>query len=264
MERTMTGRSKSLCSAVVLATVAGSLAACGDGNGGGGGRPPAVIVNRILATQLVGSADDGDSETAPDRYNGAADLDATDRRTKASSVAARFDRVSGKAEAEAFDPASNTLTSDVAIATSNNKVVSSLTVNGGGPFTFHIELDVDRVVVRNGATVEIQVVAAILDSQGSTVPGGGITNTSFLFRPNGAGGTEVIIQDDGENPDATEGNGDYDRTLSGPNGGIALRPGAYRLELDLRIRAIAPIQTGPDGRRDRAAVEAASATIRLR
>ena len=261
----MTGHSARMALMILLVSAAATLGACNDGNSNGGGaRPPAVIGGQIVRTQLVGSADDGDSETPADRYTGPRDLAAADRRTQATSVAPLSNRVAGAAAAEAFDPASPTLTNDAAIASSNNKVVSPLTVNGGGPFTFDIDLDVDRVDVRNGATVEIQVVAAILDNQGNAVPGGGITNTSFLFRPDGAGGTEVIIQDDGENPDVTQRNGDYDRTLSGPNGGIALQPGVYRLELDLRIRAIAPIQTGPDGRRDRAAVDAASARIRLR
>jgi hypothetical protein len=250
-------------SAAIVASACDDGEDGGGGGGGAGGGPAAQILNQILRTQLVGSADDGDSANQPDRYNGPGDLDATDQRTRSSSVAPAFNRVSGAAEAESFDPASQTLTDDAAVATSNNKVVSRLRVTRAIPLTFDIDLDVDRVEVRNGGTVEIQVVAAILDAQGNAVPGGGITNINFRFQPNAAGGIDVIVQDDAD-PENTEPNGDYDRTLSGPNGGIALQPGNYQIELDLRIRATAPIQTGPDGRRDRAAVESAKATIRLR
>lgn len=181
----MTGRMTGRRSAVLLSALTAVLAACGGGDGNGnrnGGQPAAMIVNRILDTQTVGTASDGDSETPPDRYNGPADLDAADRRTMSSSVVPTFDRVAGEAEAEAFDPASITLTEDRAIATSNNKVVTRLTVNAARPLTFDIDLDVDDVVARNDATVEIQVVASVLDDRGNTIPGAAITNTSFLFR----------------------------------------------------------------------------------
>jgi hypothetical protein len=53
-------------------------------------------------------------------------------------------------------------------------------------------------------------------------------------------------------------------TLSGPSGGINLPPANYRLELDLRITARAPVRVDDAGERDPAAVDAAKATIRLR
>lgn len=74
----------------------------------------------------------------------------------------------------------------------------------------------------------------------------------------------VIVGGDTANPDSTQGNGDYNRTLSGPSGGIALQPGNDQIELDLRITARAPIQVGAEGQRHRASVQGAKATIKLR
>ncbi len=222
------------------------------------------IVDNIISTQIVGDADDADSTTPPQRYMGPADLDAEDQRTKASSVQPKFNEVAGAAEAESLDPSANTVTGDVAVANSFNKVVSEFRVNNNGNFTFDIALDVDQVQLRHDGTVTIQVAAAILDSQGVTVPNGGITNIAFEFRRNASGGTDVIIAGDTANPDSTQPSGDYNRTLSGPSGGINLQAGSYRLELDLRITARAPVQVGDDGQRHRAAVRAAKATIKLR
>jgi predicted nucleic acid-binding Zn-ribbon protein len=224
----------------------------------------AEIVDNIISTQILGSADDGDSENPRDDYRGPADLDAEDRLTKASSVQPKFNEVAGSAEAEPRDPAANTVVGDEAVAKSFNKVVSELRVRKNGNYTFNIDLDVNNVQLRHDGTVTIQVAAAVLNSQGVSVPNGGITNITFEFKRNAAGATDVIIAGDTANPDSTQANGDYNKTLSGPSGGINLQPGIYRLEFDLRITARAPVQIGNDGQRHRASVESAKATISLR
>jgi hypothetical protein len=224
----------------------------------------ATIVENIISTQILGDADDADSTTPADRYKGLADLDAEDQRTRALSVEPKFNEVSGKAEAESLDPAANTVTGDEALANSFNKVVSELQVSKKGTFTFDITFDVDRVEIRHNGTVAIQVAAAILNNQGIAVPNGGIANIDFEFRQNADGDVEVILNGDMDNPDSVPSNGNYNRKLSGPGGGVKLVAGNYRLELDLRIRARAPVLIGEDGQRHRAAVKEAKATIALR
>jgi len=235
---------------------------CGDGNGDNG--PDAEIVNNIISTQILGQADDADSTTPADRYTGPAELSAMDQRTNSSSVQPLFNEVAGKAEAESLDPSANTVTGDEAVATSFNKVVSEFRVDNNGRFTFDIALDVDQVALRHDGIVSIQVAAALLDNQGAAVPNGGIANITFRFQQNEGDSIDVVIADDEDNPDNTQANGDYNRTLSGPSSGVNLQAGSYRLELDLRITARAPVQVGDDGQRHRAAVEAAKATITLR
>lgn len=223
-----------------------------------------TIVDNIISTQILGDADDADSTNPSQRYRGPADFDADDQRTKASSVQPKFNEVAGKAEAESLDPSANTVTGDEAVANSFNKVVSEFRVNINGNFTFDIVLDVDQVLLRHDGTVTIQVAAAILDKQGVAVQNGGIANVTLEFRRNARGTIDVIIAGDTTNPDSAQPNGDYNRTLSGPSGGIRLQAGTYRLELDLRIKARAPVQVGSDGQRHRAAVSAAKTTISLR
>ena len=244
------------CLVIVLGL--GIISACDDDKPA----PNAVITTTIVSTQVFGNADDGDSSNPADQYTGA--NSATDQRTKSSSGTWTATSVSGKAEAESFDPGANTVVSDVAIAKSFNKVVTQLQVTKRDSFTFDIDLDINKVKLRHDGKVKIDVKAAILDDQGVSVTNGGIANIDFEFNKDGNNPTQVIIAGDATSPEAAEANGDFNKTLSGPNRGVDLPIGTYRIEMDLRIIATAPVQIGADNLRHRAEVGSSSITIKLR
>jgi hypothetical protein len=231
------------------------LTACG---------PDAELRDEIVSTQITGSANDGDSATPPKQYPAPA-LEADDGDTHASSEAAQFNRVAGMVDAMATDPAAPTLTEDEAVATSFNKVISRLVVARDGRFTFDIELDISGVEIRHDATLAVTIRAAVLNNNGQTIPNAGITSMDLDISGGAAGAPpQVVINADAANPEAVDNNGNYRRTLSGPNQGVQLAAGTYQLELDLRLRANAPIRMEADGTKPRARVNSASATIRLR
>lgn len=227
----------------------------------------AEIVDRIIATDISGSADDGDSNNPREEYRGPGDLDAADNETRSSSDAARFNELAGRARALPTDPASPTLTDDAARAASYNKVVTELVVERGGRFTFNVTHTIEDIVLVHGGTLTVGIRANILDAQGNTLPperNAAIASLDFEIQNTGAAKYVVTINGDTNNPDSTTADGKYNRTASGPNRGADLAAGTYRIEFELRIRATAPIQVGPDGRKHEAAVRNVTAKIELR
>ena len=227
----------------------------------------AEIINNISSTQFTGNATDENSAPQGRQTYGPADgkTKAEDNKTKASYVGHKFNELAGKAEAECDKPGANTITGDEARAFSSNKVVSQFKVNKDGNFTFDITLDVDEVKIRHDGKVNITVQANILNANGTDYKDGGIANIPFEFQKNQNGNLEVIIFGDTANPDQPQANGDYNRTLSGPNGGVQFnQAGNYLLEFSLRILATAPVQTGNDGTPYRAEVKNVKATITIR
>ena len=225
----------------------------------------AEIKNNIISTQITGSANDGDSTTPTDNYGPAgADKDAEDSKTKASSDNPTFNTLGAKAMAETLNPGGATIVEDEARGASFNKVVSQFTVTNAGAFSFDIQLDVKKVKLQGDGKMDITVQANILNNDGTAFPNGSISNTNFKFKKNQAGAMEVIIANDNNNPDQLRANGDYKRTLSGPNGGIQLPAGDYRIEFDLRVIATAPTAMGPNNQPHRAEVEGVKASIALR
>lgn len=224
----------------------------------------AEIVDNILSTQLTGSADDGDTTTPSDSYGPAGnDMDAEDSKTKASSTAPAYNIVTGKVTAETLNPGGQTIIEDEARASSFNKVVSPLKVNKAGSFTFDIDLDVRDITLVGEGKVTITVQASVLNNNGVAVQNGGIANVTFEARNNQAGTAEIIIANDSANPDSLQ-NNDYTKTLSGPNGGVQLGKGDFRLELDLRIIATAPTAQGPNTNAHSAKTGEVKAEIKLR
>ena len=231
------------------------------------GGKDAEIVNNITSTQFTGNANDENSAPQGRQTYGPNDgkTKAEDNLTKASYVSHKYNELAGKTEAECDNPGANTITGDKARAASFNKVVTQFKVNKAGNFTFDIELDVDQVKIRHGEKVTVTVQASILNAYGTAYPNGGIANTSFDFQKNQTGNLEVIIGGDTANPDQPQANGDYNRTLSGPNRGVRFnQAGNYLLEFDLRIIATALVQRGADGKTHRAEVKNVKAKITLR
>jgi len=222
-------------------------------------------IGNIIGTQITGNANDGDSTTPSDRYGPAGnDRDATDSKTMASSANAKFNELSGKAKAETLNPGGPTITDDEARGASFNKVVSQFIVKKAGAFTFNITLNVKKVELVGKGKMNITVQANILNNDGTGYPNGGITNLSFEFKKNQQGTVDVVIAGDTSSPEHPQSNGDYNRSLRGPNSGISLNPGNYRLEFDLRIIATAPTAKDANNNTQLASVENVTAKIELR
>lgn len=225
----------------------------------------AEIVDTIIGTQITGRANDGDSATPSDRYGpGGADRDAEDSKTKASSVNPTFDTLKGRAVAETLNPGGATVVEDEARGASFNKVVSEFKVTNAGVFSFDIQLDVKKVKLIGEGKMNINVQANILKNDGTAFPNGSISTINFEFKKNQAGTVDIIIANDINNPDHPKANGDYKRTITGPNGGIQMPAGNYRIEFDLRIIATAPTAMGLNNQAHKAEVEEVTATIALR
>ena len=227
--------------------------------------PAAELRNEIISSDVHGNADDGDSANPKDDYRHPQKLNAEDLETKASSAPPQYDTVSGNADAVPDDPASPTLENDVAIGRSNNKVISKFVVNRAGTFTFNFNLDVEEIKLVHDGQVFVSVRAAMNDANGNTLPpdiNSGLASINFQFQEDGQNPPKVVINPGPNNQ--TDQNGNYNKRISGPNGGIELTPGVYQLEMDLRIRAEAPVQLGPDKKKHEAHVKNAKLEVELR
>jgi hypothetical protein len=233
-----------------------ALAGCDD----------AQLTGKIISTDINGFADDGDSGNPREDYRGPGDMDAVDVETRSSSDQATFNTLGGRAKALPTDPASNTLTSDVAQAASYNKVVTELVVKKAGRFTFDIKQTIEDIELVHDGRLAIGIRANILDAQGQTLPNGagGIASLDYEMKSTGQAKYVVEINGDTNNPDSTSADKKYNKTASGPSGGAQLAAGNYQIEFELRIRATAPIQVGPDGRKHEARVGKATVKIELR
>jgi hypothetical protein len=223
--------------------------------------PAATINNTIISTQLTGNADDGDPANPPQQYLAPGSMQAKDGATNSASNAAQFNKVGGNAHAI---PGPNVGQGE-AVASSMNKVVTQFVVNRQGAFTFDLNLDVKGVKIAGKGRVAISVRAVVLDANGNVIldaQGNQIPNQSIAFldievEPDGAGGLRAIIGGDRANPDPLAAGGNYQRRISGPNGGVNLPPGNYRIEMDLRLRCRAPADS-------RAEIDGATLDIALR
>ncbi len=227
-------------------------------------KPSAQLTGTVVSTQLTGNADDGDSTTPPDRYGPAGnDRDAEDSKTKSSSGNPTFNKISGSAEAETLDPGSNTITSDEARAASFNKVVSALKVKIAGSFKFKIDLDVQHPEINGIAKLNITVQANVLKNDGTDFPQGGIINKTFEVELNPSGSLDILVDNDQNQVEQPDANGNYQKVLTGPTGGIQLQAGDYRIEFDVRIVATASTAENIDNQASRASVDRVSAKISL-
>ena len=227
----------------------------------------AKIQKTLVSTQILGSANDGDSTTPVDSYGpGGTDMDAKDSITKASSVDPKDHTLGGRAEAETFNPGGQTVIEDEARATSFNKEISSLVVDKAGSFKFKITLEVKKIELVGDGKLDISVSANVLDKNGNTMPNAQITSSTFKAKKNANGSVDIVITQE-TNPSTTEhpqGNGDFSKSLPKPDKGLQLAKGNYRIEFDLRIIATAPTTQGPNNLAHRASVESVTAKIELR
>ena len=221
--------------------------------------PNAVINNAIVSSPVDGQADDANDKTPPDNYMGPKKLAAKDVATDASSIAPAFNKVGGSAHAIPGAPP----TKDQAVAISNNKVVTTLTVNTANSFTFDIALDVKGAKITGQGRLLLQLSAFVLDAQGQTVKDAQGKDVSAIFSGTYNGGTDAqgkfgFIPPGDNTLDPADANGNYARKASGPSGGIPLPAGNYQLKLELNIQALAAAGQGTAG------VDSATATITLR
>jgi len=223
--------------------------------------PNAVINNAIVSSGVDGKADDANDNTNPptDNYVGPNKLAAKDAGTDASSIAPLFNKVGGTAHAIPGAPA----TKDQAVAISNNKVVTTLSVQKADGFTFDIALELKGPKITGQGKLLIQLSAFVLDAQGRTVKDAQGNDLPAIFSGTYTGGTDAqgkfgFIPPGDTNVDPVDANGNYVRKLSGPNRGLPLPVGNYQVKLELNIQALAPAGQGTAG------VDSATATITLR
>jgi len=222
----------------------------------------ATIKNQIISSSVSGSADDADPAAPAQQYPGANPRNATDGATTAASDVPAFDQVGGNAHAI---PGANA--TGEAVAKSNNRVLTRLTVTKAGAFTFDTNLDLQGIKIAGNGRIEVFVQTNVLDANGQAIvqpngqplPNTQAAGAKFKFEPDGSGGLRAIINDDAANPDPVPANGNYSRRISGPNGGVQLAPGDYTIELELRIYAYAPIDP-----RSKAEVDKGTASVKLR
>ncbi|MEJ2595225.1 MAG: hypothetical protein P8100_08915 [bacterium] len=223
------------------------------------------MTGTVVSTQLIGNADDGDSTTPPDRYGPTGnDRNAEDSKTKSSSSNPTFNKLGGHAEAETLNPGPNTITSDEARAASFNKVVSALKVKIAGKLKFQIDLDVRHPEIHGTAKLNITLKAGLLKNDGTDVPQGGIINKSFRVELNQSGSTIIVIDGDANQAEQPDSNGNYQKVMTVPVGGVQLQAGDYRLEFDLRVIATASTAENTETQANRASVDSVSAKISLR
>lgn len=216
-----------------------------------------AIVN--AASGADGQADDANDNTKPDDYKVPNKLAAKDVATDASSIVPVFNQVGGSSHAIPGAPP----TKDLAVAISNNKVVTTLTVNNANSFTFDIALNVKGAKITGQGKLLLQLSAFVLDAQGQTVKDAQGKDVPAIFSGTYNGGTDAQGKfgffPPGDNTlDPADANGNYAPKASGPSGGIPLPVGNYRLKLELNIQALAAAGQGTAG------VDSATATITLR
>ena len=184
-------------------------------------------------------------------------MTATDGQTNSSSIAPLFNKVGGSVQVISGKPAKR----DLAFATSNNKVTSSLVVTAADSFTFDIDLNLQNPNVTGLGKLSFQLTAVVLDANGNTPkdPNGkpvpGIYSGNFGVGQDAQGKPQITLPGGGTaSPDAK---GNYEQKLTSPNGGVPLQPGNYQLRLELTMIGQAPPGQGT------ASVNSATATIQL-
>jgi hypothetical protein len=225
--------------------------------------PPNAVINDSIdnaRSGVDGSADDANDNTVPptDNYRGPAKLMAKDAGTDASSMALQFNKVGGSAHAVPGAP----VTKDQAVANSRNKVITTLTVNQAGQFTFNLALDFKGIKVTGQGRLIIQLSAFVLDAQERTVKDAQgkdlppIISGNIILAPDAQGKLELLLPGE-QNPAPLDANGNLSKTLSRPTTALPLTPGNYKLKLELNIGALAPAGQSTAG------VDSATATITL-
>jgi hypothetical protein len=97
-----------------------------------------------------------------------------------------------------------------------------------------------------------------MGANGQPLPNTGLVSMDIDIAPDANGKLQAVINGDVANPDPVGASNTYQRKISGPNGGVQLPAGSYRIELELRIFTSAQVTTA------RAGVDKATLSIALR
>lgn len=220
--------------------------------------PSAEIKKQIIQLDISGDANDGDPATLPEHYPAPPRLNkATDAATKAASDTPLFDKLAGTSLAV---PAAASTAQ--AVAKSFNHVVTRLVVSKRDKLTFETNLDLEGLKITGQGHLEIFAQANVLDDNGASVANGNAANISCEIRLNAQNTLEAHFPATATEPPFTEpvpANGAFGRRATGPGGGVELSPNNYRIEMDLRLLAFAPIDP-----HSTAEVEKGTVAVKLR
>lgn len=232
--------------------------------------PPDAQITTAKETRTNGDANDADDTTPdPQQWGPVAGAgQATDGPTRAAADAPTATTLGGSAHAKVGGKPDKK--NDSAVGRSFSRVVTNLVVNKQGAFVFDIGVNVKGLKTTGHGFVEITVLMNVLKGNGDVItdpatggvrPDTAVANVNFKGT-SGAGGApgSMVINGDATNPDPLQANGDYTRTLTGPNGGTKLAPGNYLIELELRIVATAPKADTPPSTAD---VDAVTLSLKL-